>query len=325
MVFGIAQELAARVRVAARQVPPLRGRAGASAPERQVSVLIPAYNHQRWLGAALESALGQSLRPSEILCCDDGSGDGTYAVAERYARDFPEVRAWRRENRGAHATLNELLAAARSPLVAVLNSDDLWHPSRLARCVDALVAAPDLAAVATGLVSIGPDGEPAANEWYDHATTWARKAGDLAAGLVHGNFLSTTSNLVARRASLEALGGFDALRYTHDLELFLRLLSSGRGLAVLPEALLAYRVHPANTNTQKPATVRAEWAAVVAAHLRICGLEAAALPPEVAGSANAPAAGTALFADALALRGLQPTVAEALARLGAFPDRKSVV
>jgi hypothetical protein len=210
------------------------------------------------------------------------------------------VRVEHRENRGAHGTLNELLGAAQSPLVAVLNSDDLWHPSRLERCAAALGSAPETAAVATGLVTIGPEGEPAANPWLDDALAWHARHGDLAAGLAYGNFVSTTSNLVARREALLRLGGFDALRYTHDQELLLRLVESGAGLALLEEKLLAYRVHPENTIKEQPAQVRAEWAAVLAVHARRAGRSAA-------------------FEEAVAARGLGAEVESAAQRLTLLP------
>lgn len=295
-VFGPLALVQSSLRRLARRLPPALGKAPEAQP--QVSVLVPVFNHAPYLGEALESALGQSLRPHEVLCLDDGSTDDSLAVAQRFARDYPEVRVEHRANRGAHATLNELLGEARAPLVAILNSDDVWHPARLERCAAAL--GPAHAAVSTGLVTIGPDGAPAANPWLDDALAWHALHGDLAAGLCYGNFVSTTSNLLARREALLRLGGFDALRYTHDQELLLRLCSSGEGLRLLEARLLAYRVHPANTIKERPGEVRAEWAAVLAAHARKAGRSAA-------------------FDAAVAARGLGEEVAAAALVLESLP------
>jgi glycosyltransferase involved in cell wall biosynthesis len=264
--------LPARLRAAASR---LARRLGAPPALPPVSVIIPSYNHERYLGAALESALGQSHAPAEILVLDDGSQDGTFAVAQAAARRSARVQAFRQENRGAHHTLNQLVHRCRGPLVAILNSDDLFHPLRLERCAASLAARPEVAAVSTGLFTIDGEGRPRADPWLDDALAFRRRTPDLGAALCYANFVCTTSNLVARKEALLRLGGFDGLRYVHDLELLLQLLSSGAGLHLLDGALLAYRVHAKNTVKESEAAVRREWAAVIAAHARAAGSSAA--------------------------------------------------
>lgn len=230
-----------------------------------VSVLIPVYNHEPWVGAAVESALRQTVRPREILCLDDGSSDGSVRAVEALARRHPEVRVRSRPNRGAHQTLNELAGEAAGSVLAILNSDDLFLPTRLERCLPALQQG-GAAASASEVQSIGPDGRPVPNPWYDDAVAAWREGGDLDLALARANFLSSTSNLLIHKAIFHELGGFDELRYTHDLELFLRLLAAGRELRVVPERLLAYRLHPRNTISEAKREVWAEVAAVLACH-----------------------------------------------------------
>ena len=70
----------------------------------------------------------------------------------------------------------------------------------------------------------------------------------MALSLVQGNLLMTTSNYLFRRTLTDAAGGFAPLRYAHDLDFALRLLARGGRIALLPDALLRYRIHSANTD-----------------------------------------------------------------------------
>src|SRR5262249_26360850 len=100
--------------------------------------------------------------------------------------------------------------------------------------------------------------------WYEEAHAFSEKVGDLGLALVNGNFLMTTSNLVARRAVFDEMGSFDDLRYAHDLDFFLRLVACGEPLGALPAALLTYRVHGGNTIFDAPLEMRIETALVIA-------------------------------------------------------------
>jgi glycosyltransferase involved in cell wall biosynthesis len=168
-----------------------------------VSVVIPVYNHERYVGEAIESALRQTAPPREIVCIDDGSTDGSARVVEELARGEPTIRFWSRPNQGANHTLNEGIRAARGSYVAILNSDDVFHPSRLERCVRKLEVDPAASAVATGISFIDGAGASVANPWYEDACAFHRGSGDLGLALVNANFIMTTSNLVARRAVFE--------------------------------------------------------------------------------------------------------------------------
>ena len=109
-----------------------------------VSVLIPCYNRERSLGEAVQSALAQSRPPAEVVVVDDGSTDGSAAVAERLNRPgTPPVRVIRQANAGAAAARNRGLAECRGEWVAFLDSDDVWAPDKLERQLAAADAAPD--------------------------------------------------------------------------------------------------------------------------------------------------------------------------------------
>src|ERR1700738_1139741 len=101
--------------------------------EVDVSVVLPVYNHERFVTAAIESVLAQSVQPREIICIDDGSSDGSAQAVQDIASRTSRVRCWTRANQGAHRTINEGVRAATSGYVAILNSDDIFHPRRLER------------------------------------------------------------------------------------------------------------------------------------------------------------------------------------------------
>jgi succinoglycan biosynthesis protein ExoO len=110
----------------------------ASAPI--VSVVVPAYNAAQYLGAAIESMLGQTVRDIEIIVIDDGSTDGTSAVAEKYAARDSRVRVHRRAwSSGKPACpRNDGIRLARGEFIALLDSDDIANPTRLEEELDAM-------------------------------------------------------------------------------------------------------------------------------------------------------------------------------------------
>lgn len=233
-----------------------------------LSVVVPLYNHERYIAAALESVLEQTLLPKEIVCIDDGSKDGSAEIAQAYAARCDRLKFWSRPNRGAAQTLNEAIRASTGSLVAVLNSDDRYAPTRLARAVVVFHADPRVSAVASDLVCIDHDGLEIEDHWQRESLDFFRRTGDLGVAIVNGNFLRTTSNLVVRRSVFEELGGFDDLRYAHDLHFVLRLVTAGKRLVFLKEKLLWYRLHAANTIAESHHRVRAEWAVVSALYAR---------------------------------------------------------
>jgi glycosyltransferase involved in cell wall biosynthesis len=103
----------------------------------KISVIVPAFNHEAYIVDALHSVLAQTLGDLELIVIDDASRDGTWDAIQSI-RD-PRLRAFRhKDNQGAHVTLNEGLGLASGDFLAILNSDDAFHPERLERLVGAL-------------------------------------------------------------------------------------------------------------------------------------------------------------------------------------------
>jgi len=215
----------------------------------RVSVLLPSYNHEPFIGEAVASVLEQTLSDLELIIVDDGSTDGSWAHIERF--DDARIVRHRQENQGAHAALNKAseLASRASEFVAILNSDDVWDPRWLEVASSALGTRPRAGFASALLRMIGPEQDPKTawrRAWYQDALRNYRASDDLEAALLRANFIMTTSNVVVRRDLFEATGGFRPLRYVHDLDLFLRLASRS-ALVLVEEELVTYRLHEANT------------------------------------------------------------------------------
>jgi glycosyltransferase involved in cell wall biosynthesis len=238
---------------------------GAKRP--MLSVVVPAYNHERWVRQAVESAGAQSLPAGELVVIDDGSSDGTVDVLNDCR--FRGMRLIRQENRGAHAAINRGVALSRGDYVAILNSDDCFESERLEHAWG--VARATGAALVVGSVRlIDASGDPLPEDhdsarWYREARMEPSRSRSLAKALLRHNFAVTTSNFFFHRELWRRLGGFGAYRYVHDYDFILRALELCADRVVYVEALegVRYRVHGGNTILEDAGRAMAERAAML--------------------------------------------------------------
>jgi GT2 family glycosyltransferase len=203
-----------------------------SAP--RVSVVVPCYNAERFIGEALDSALAQAEVAVEVLVADDGSTDGTRTVLARYGE---RVRVLQQDHRGPSAARNACLGVARGEYVALLDADDRFRPGKLARQAALLDARPEIGLVYTGWHVIDEAGVPLERQG------WSREEGDVRRRLLLGNLAHPVAVMLRRRPVLDA-GGFDeTLQVNEDWDLFLRLALRGMRWACVDEPLAEYRVH----------------------------------------------------------------------------------
>jgi glycosyltransferase involved in cell wall biosynthesis len=113
----------------------------------KVSILIPAFNAERFVGAALQSALDQTWPHTEIILVDDGSKDQTFASAQRY--QSPKVKILRQENRGAAAARNAALRQAQGDFLQYLDADDLLSPNKIREQIELLREYPNYLSVSS--------------------------------------------------------------------------------------------------------------------------------------------------------------------------------
>jgi glycosyltransferase involved in cell wall biosynthesis len=203
--------------------------------EPLVSVIVAAYNGERFLHETLESVFAQDYEPFEVVFVDDGSTDGTGEIAQ----SFP-VRYLRQENKGLPAARNAGLAVASGELVAFLDDDDVLPPTKLSLQATYLREHPDVGCV------LGRQ------EWLFDGVGQPSLPRDPIFGEVGGIQLVTA---MIRRHVLDELGGFDpSYRYAEDRDLFIRMREHGVEIAVLPDVVLHKRLHGSNMTMNRPTT-----------------------------------------------------------------------
>jgi glycosyltransferase involved in cell wall biosynthesis len=216
------------------------------------SVLLPVYNAEKYLAAAIESVLAQDFTDFELLLLNDGSTDRSAAILERFAaRDARcKIHAW--PNRGLIATLNAGLQLSTADILFRMDADDVCRPHRFSRQMSYMQGHPECVAVGSRVMFIDADGWPIAeffgNE-VDHDDIDAAHLKGKGGSIVH-------PSAALRRAAMMQIGGYRT-RYPHseDFDLFLRLAEVGR-LANIPDVLLEYRQHPDSVGYRH---ARAQW------------------------------------------------------------------
>lgn len=217
-----------------------------------VSVIVPAYNHAAFIGAAIESVLSQTLDDFELIVIDDASEDTTADIVAGF--DDPRLALRRHEhNRGPAQTLNEGITLARGEYLAILNSDDRYQPTRLAECLEFLRNRGGLL-MGSNLELINASGVPIKdpafwwNQWYQDLIQLYHSSDDLGTTLITGNLFISTSNFVLHRGLIERIGLFSDLRYVQDYEYLMRcLIEIPDAIHWIDRPLLQYRLHESNT------------------------------------------------------------------------------
>lgn len=103
----------------------------------KVSVIVPIYNSEKYIGPCVESICAQTLKDIEILLIDDGSSDNSFALIEEFAKKDSRVKIFKRENKGAAAERNFGIEQARGKYLSFLDSDDFFEPQMLELAYDA--------------------------------------------------------------------------------------------------------------------------------------------------------------------------------------------
>ncbi|MEO1004797.1 MAG: glycosyltransferase [Cyanobacteria bacterium J06638_38] len=215
-----------------------------------VSVIIPVFNCEQYLAAAIESVLGQTYQPVEIIVVNDGSTDRSGEVAQSFASAITYAAI---SHGGGAQALNHGICLCRGEYLAFLDADDLWVEDKLTWQMQALSSNPQLEAVFGQIEQfISPE--------IDAATT----------NLVITQRVSPAyhkDTLLIKRASFERIGMFDAqCKLTDFIEWYLRAFEQELVSMMLPQILAQRRLHQTNT-TLNQRQYRVEYARVLKASL----------------------------------------------------------
>jgi len=217
-----------------------------------ISVVIPAYNHENYIGPAIDSVLSQTYQDFELIIVDDGSTDKTADVIKGYSDK--RIHYYYQENQDAFNTINRGMDLANGEYISILNSDDVYTPDRFQRLLDvqqetgAQCLFSDVIPISdAGEEFVGPDF--GWNVWHRKNRDFFKESGDLYCAFLKGNFMVTTSNLFMTKSAAKKVGKFCSLRYLHDYDFIFRMMLAFPDQVhyLAGEKLLYYRIHDGNT------------------------------------------------------------------------------
>ncbi len=197
-----------------------------------VTAVVPTFNRAELLGRAIDSALNQTVPPSQVVVVDDGSTDGTAEICAKYG-DRVEYVA--QQNAGPSASRNRGFWHARQPWVAFLDSDDYWNPPHLERIMAAIAETHGTAAVYFADMQL-PTSEGGGTLWERinfHPRAPHHLVADATGWMLIRRQPTMLQSSVISRAALERVGGLDArFRLVHDTHIFCALGIGGVACAV---------------------------------------------------------------------------------------------
>lgn len=201
-----------------------------------ISVLMPAFNAEKYIGAAIESVLTQSFTNFELVIVDDGSTDGTARIIAGFADQ--RIRAVSQSNQGIAAALNKGLALSRAPLVARFDADDICLPHRLQVQYDFMTSHPDYILIGSDADFIDRDN----NYVFTYQPPWHSNDAIQASDKMKCPFIH--SSVLYRKEPVLQEGGYNIHAYAfEDHLLWLKILKKGKACNI-PKVLLQVRLNP---------------------------------------------------------------------------------
>lgn len=213
-----------------------------------VGAIIPAFNAARTIDATLRSVRSQTHRQLEIIVVDDGSHDETVRIAETHAAEDDRIRVIQQRNGGVAAARNTGILAARADLVAPVDADDVWAPTKIARQAAAMRANPNATLCYTWWACIDHRGKVTG---YGGRHT---AHGQALQEMCRTNLVGNGSGAMMRRDAVIAAGLYDpglrarGAQGCEDYKLYLALAAAG-DVEVVPDFLTGYRTLPNNMSS----------------------------------------------------------------------------
>lgn len=207
--------------------------------EPLISAIIPNYNYELYVGFAIDSVLSQTYSNIEIIVVDDGSSDGSRDVLAAYG---DRIKVVFQQNQGVSAARNAGVEVSRGELIAFLDADDVWLPTKIEKQVMRFAADKEL-----GLVHVGVEEVDADNKLlHTHTAGLDGSVSEKMVMLTHESIFGGGSGSMIPRTVFHEVGGFDTrISTSADWDLHYRI-SDRYKVGFVPEILLTYRVHGTN-------------------------------------------------------------------------------
>jgi glycosyltransferase involved in cell wall biosynthesis len=230
----------------------------------KVTVVIPVYNREKYLGIAVDSILSQTFSDFELLVIDDGSNDGSIAVVRSYGD--PRIRLVCNDtNLGVSPTRNRGIQVARGEYLAFLDSDDWSFPERLAKQTAFLDSHPDYAAVGSWIEWMSEEGSPSGR-----IKRKPTSPEEIAAWRLFQQGIENSASM-ARTAVLRAYRHREEFDVSEDFDFWSRIAANHK-LATIPEVLVRRRMHAGQLTHEKAGSAPERRLAIYAAQLHLLGV-----------------------------------------------------
>lgn len=215
----------------------------------KVTVAIPTYDGEAYIGEAVKSVLAQTFQDYELLVVDDRSSDGTLDIVRSFSDS--RIRVVRNDERlGLPGNWNRCLSLAQGEFLTLFHQDDVMQPQNLEQKVERLTSGPDIVFVHSGAELLMEKSAPSAPvDWIEGSSEDFMLEGRLYFYklLFRGNVVCAPT-VLARRQRLLGLGGFDEdLGFTSDYEMWMKLCLEGK-VSFISQPLIQYRWHAKNTS-----------------------------------------------------------------------------
>jgi glycosyltransferase involved in cell wall biosynthesis len=223
----------------------------------RVSVIMPAFNREKYIAASIESVLGQTFEDFELIVIDDGSTDKTLSVAETFASD-PRVQIVKNEKHlGIAGTRNRALELAHGEYIAPLDSDDVWFDKeKLKKQVSFLDENPTYAMVGGAIEHINTEGKIIKTVVFEQTDA------DLRENILQHNPFPQSSLMYRKYAVIDAGAYSTAYQVCDDYNLWLAV-GTKHSFANFPDVFTGYRIHDGNITRTKRLTAAREILEIV--------------------------------------------------------------
>lgn len=230
-----------------------------------ISVIIPSYNHEKYIGRCIDSVLNQTFQNFELIIIDDASEDKSWEIINSFSDD--RICSYKLpSNHGAYYAQNKGIELAKHDYISILNSDDFYFENRLANCLS-FIQDHDADFVGTDIELIDSEDVVINENWWTNSFDLQKKLfkqnNSWYTTLFTGNIFMTTSNFFFRKCIFHEIGGFNNFKYVLDYDFTLRSLFAGFRFQWVDEPLLKYRLHDKNTILSKPVEVNKEASSLI--------------------------------------------------------------
>ncbi|WP_296187641.1 glycosyltransferase family 2 protein [Pseudomonas sp. UBA1879] len=206
-----------------------------------VSILVPCFNHERYIEESLLSVLKQDYDNFELIVVNDGSTDASAEKIEALRRSH-DFQFYQQDNQGVSAALNHALRHARGDLVVTHDSDDVMLAGRIRRQVSYMQEHPEVGLLGAKVIYIDSNGRPLKHKLASHAPVQRWSFDELLADA----YAVGGPVAMYRREAIDRVGGYDPTIKVQDFQMTLRIAKAGYQVHILPDRVTLYRRHATN-------------------------------------------------------------------------------